>query len=294
MKYRSNVLERSATMLIYTFLITLALLCVAPLVHILAVSFSAAWAAEGGDVLFWPVDFTIQSYEFVFTKPQFLQSIGITLQRVILGVALSMLLTVMAAYPLSKEKSFFRFRTVYAWIFVFTILFSGGLIPWYMTIRATGLLDSIWALVLPGAVPVFNIIILLNFFRGLPKELEESAFVDGAQHWTILFKIFIPLSKPALATLTLFSVVGHWNSWFDGLILMNSPEHYPLSSYLQTVVIGRDFSQMTAQEVMRLSQISDRTFKSAQIFVGALPVLLLYPFLQKYFAKGIVLGSVKG
>ncbi|RAV20834.1 carbohydrate ABC transporter permease [Paenibacillus contaminans] len=294
MKYRSNLLERSATLLIYSCLIALALLCVAPLVHILAVSLSAAWAAEAGDVLFWPVDFTWQSYEFVFTKPQFLASIMVTFKRVLLGVSLSMILTVMAAYPLSKEKGAFRFRTLYAWIFVFTILFSGGLIPWYMTIRAVGLLDSIWALVLPGAVPVFNIIILLNFFRGLPRELEESAFVDGAQHWTILFKIFIPLSKPALATLTLFSVVGHWNSWFDGLILMNSPDHYPLSSYLQTVVIGRDLSQMTAQEVMRLSQISDRTFKSAQIFVGALPVLLLYPFLQKYFVKGIVLGSVKG
>ncbi|MBP1991043.1 carbohydrate ABC transporter permease [Paenibacillus eucommiae] len=294
MKYRSNVLERTATLLIYSCLILLSLLCIAPLIHILAVSFSSAWAAEAGDVSFWPVGFTLQSYEFVFHKPQFLNSLVVSLKRVVLGVTFSMVLTVMAAYPLSKEARAFRFRTVYAWVFVFTILFSGGLIPWYMTIRTIGLLDSIWALVLPGAVPVFNIILLLNFFRNLPKELEESAFVDGAQHWTILFKIFIPLSKPALATLTLFCVVGQWNSWFDGLILMNSPDNYPLSSYLQTVVIGRDLSQMTAQEVLRLSETSNRTFKAAQIFLGALPVLLLYPFLQKYFAKGIVLGSVKG
>ncbi|MBO9609058.1 MAG: carbohydrate ABC transporter permease [Paenibacillaceae bacterium] len=278
----------------YAALIALAVLCILPFIHIFAVSLSAAELADAGQVTFWPVKFTLQSYEYVIHKQQFLHSILISIERVALGVSLSMALTVMAAYPLSKEKGSFRFRTVYAWVFVFTILFHGGLIPWYLTIRAAGLLDSIWALVLPGAVPVFNIIILLNFFRGLPKELEEAAFVDGAQHGTILYRIFIPLSKPALATLTLFTIVGHWNAWFDGQILMNSPSHYPLSSYLQTVVIGRELNQLSPQEAMALSHISDRTSKAAQIFVSALPVLVVYPFLQKYFIKGIVLGSVKG
>ncbi len=220
--------------------------------------------------------------------------ISVTLERVALGTAINMLLTITIAYPLSKETKSFRMRTVYVWIFVFTILFAGGLVPWYMTIKYTGLLDSVWALVLPGAVPVFNVILLLNFFRGLPKELEESCFMDGAGHLRTLWSIYVPLSLPGLATVGLFTIVGHWNAWFDGLILMNKPEHYPLSSYLQTIIINFDFSQVKQEDIHKLSQISTRTSKAAQIIVGALPILLAYPFLQKYFVKGIVLGSVKG
>jgi len=281
-------------LLIYAFLIGLSLLCILPMIHVLAVSLSGSAPATAGEVTFWPIDFNWQSYQYVFGKVQFLKAMVVSVERLGLGVSISMLLTLLAAYPLSKEQAQFRFRTVYAWIFVFTILFYGGLIPWYMTIRNVGLIDTVWALVIPGAVPVFNIIILLNFFRGLPRELEEAAFVDGARHWTILFKLFVPMSMPAIATLTLFTIVGHWNAWFDGLILMNSPANYPLSSYLQTAVIGRELNQLTPQDAVLLSQISDRTTKSAQIFAGALPVLLVYPFLQRYFVKGIVLGSVKG
>ncbi|GBF74699.1 ABC transporter permease [Paenibacillus sp. 598K] len=259
----------------------------------MAVSFSESAAVAAGQVTFWPVDFTLKSYDFIVSRPEFLRSLGITLERVVLGTAINMLLTVMVAYPLSKEVKAFRLRTVYVWIFVFTILFSGGLVPWYMTIRYTGLLDSIWALVLPGAVPVFNVILLLNFFRGLPKELEESCFMDGAGHIRTLWSIYVPLSLPGLATVGLFTIVGHWNAWFDGLILMNKPEHYPLSSYLQTIIINFDFSQVKQEDIHKLSQISTRTSKAAQIIVGSLPILLVYPFLQKYFVKGIVLGSVK-
>ncbi len=179
---------------------------------------------------------------------------------------------------------------------MFTILFNGGLIPWYMTIKATGILDTIWALILPGAVQVFNCILLLNFFRGLPKGLEEAAFVDGANHVKILFRIFVPLSTPALATVALFTIVMHWNSWFDGMILMNSPDKYPLQSYLQTVVVKLNtssFASIDPVQAKLLNQISDRTVKAAQIFMATLPILLVYPFLQKYFMSGIVLGSVK-
>ena len=290
---RPGQLGRIITVLIYIFLIALAILCILPLIHVLAISLSGAPAAGAGKVTFWPVDFTMQSYKYVVGKVQFLTAIWISVKRVVLGVSIGMVLTILAAYPLSKEKTNFRLRTLYAWLFVFTILLNGGLIPWYITIRNVGLLDSIWALVIPTAVPVFNVVLLLNFFRNLPREIEEAAFVDGASHWTILFKIFIPLSMPALATLTLFSIVGHWNAWFDGLILMNDPKHYPLTSYLQTVVIGRELSQLTAQEAMSLTEISDKTNKSAQIFAASLPILMVYPFLQKHFIKGIVLGSVE-
>ncbi|MBW7453002.1 carbohydrate ABC transporter permease [Paenibacillus sepulcri] len=275
-------------------LIGLALLCFLPIIHILAVSLSSKGAATAGLVKLWPVQFTLSSYEYVLNKPQFLISMWVTVQRVVLGTSISMLLTLLVAYPLSKENHQFRFRTAFAWYFVFTTLFSGGLIPWYMTIRDTGLIDHIWALVIPGAVPVFNVILLLNFFRGLPRELEESCFMDGGNYWTSLWRIYAPLSLPAMATVTLFTIVGHWNSWFDGLILMNSPDNYPLSSYLQTVIVQENLSNMTADQAAAMADVSNRTFKAAQIFIGSLPILLVYPFLQRYFVKGIVLGSVKG
>ena len=151
-----------------------------------------------------------------------------------------------------------------------------------------------WALILPGAVPVYNVIILMNFFRQLPPEIEEAAIMDGASHLQVLFKIMVPLSLPSIATLTLFCVVNHWNSWFEGLLLMNNPANYPLQSYLQTVVVNRDMSLMSTSDILTLSMVSDRTSKAAQTFVAALPVLVIYPFLQKFFTKGIVLGGVKG
>ncbi|MEV5025548.1 carbohydrate ABC transporter permease [Paenibacillus sp. LPE1-1-1.1] len=275
------------------FLVSLSIICILPLVHVLALSFSNSSAAGAGLVKLWPVGFTTNSYEFILKKPAFLNSLVVTLERVFLGTFINMMITLLVAYPLSKETQTFRFRTLYAWLFVFTILFSGGLIPWYMTVKWTGIMDTIWALVLPGAVPVFNIILLLNFFRGLPKELEESSSIDGASHWTTLWRIYAPLSMPALATIGLFTIVGHWNAWFDGLILMKSHDNYPLSTYLQTILVSIDLTTVSGESMKDLSEVSDRTAKSAQIFLGALPILLVYPFLQKYFVKGIVLGSVK-
>jgi len=278
----------------YVFLTLLSILCLLPLIHVLAVSFSSSAAAAAGYVKLWPVDFTLESYKYVLGKDEFFQSIFMTLKRVSVGLVVNMFLTILVAYPLSKEVQKFRGRTIYAWVFVFTMLFNGGLIPVYMIVRYTGILDSVWALVLPQAVPIFNMILLLNFFRGLPKEIEEAAFMDGAGHWTTLWKIVVPLSMPAIATVTLFTMVFHWNSWFDGLIFMNSPKNYPLQSYLQTIVIQQNFSSASLESIAELQKISDRTFKSAQIFLGSLPILLVYPFLQKFFMKGIVLGSVKG
>lgn len=277
-----------------TFLILVALLCVLPLIHIIAVSFSSSTATAAGYVKLWPVDFTLESYKFTAGREGFWISMLNSIKRILLGTPLNLLLTIMVAYPLSKESKHFRFRLVYAWVFFMTMLFNGGLIPWYITLKELGLLDSIWALVLPGAVPVFSIVLLLNFFREVPKELEESAVIDGASQWTTLWRIYVPISKPAIATLALFSMVDHWNSWFDGLILMGDPSNYPLQSYIQTIVIQQNFTAVTREEILSLAQISDRTLKSSQIFLASLPIVAAYPFLQKYFVKGIVLGSVKG
>jgi putative aldouronate transport system permease protein len=279
----------------YTFLAVLSLICLLPLINVFSISLSSAAAIDAGKVTLWPVDFTMKAYEFVAKKDEFLISMGISGKRVLLGVAINMLLTVLTAYPLSKEAANLKFRTGYAWFFVTTMLFSGGLIPSYMVVRELQLLDSIWALVLPGALPVFNLILMLNFFRGLPKELSEAAYIDGAGHWQTLWRIYVPLSLPSIATVTLFAIVAHWNEWFHGLIYMNDPIHYPLASYLQTIVVRMDMSSLTDPSLLQmLALLNDRSVRAAQIFLGMLPVLCVYPFLQRYFMSGMTLGSVKG
>lgn len=294
MHYRESFSRRLFMVANVFILALLALACLLPMINVLAVSFSSASAAQGGYVTFWPVKFTLESYKYALGRPQLLTSMGVSIQRILLGGALNMLLTILAAYPLSKDNSKFRMRTAYSWFFVVTMLVSGGLIPTFMVISSLGMLDSIWALVIPGALPVFNLILLINFFRNVPVEMEEAAYMDGASHWKILWSIYVPVSTPALATLTLFVLVGHWNSWFDGLLYMNSPTHYPLQSYLQTVVVQRDTTALSMEEYKQMALLSDRTIKAAQVFMGAIPILMVYPFLQKYFVTGIVLGSVKG
>ena len=279
----------------YLFLTLMAFTCLLPMLNQLAISFSSSGAVAMGKVGIWPVEFTLKSYQYMAEKPLFFSSILISLQRLLLAVPLSMLVTILAAYPLSRQDSDFKARKVYIWYFVVPMLFSGGLIPTYMIVRYTGLIDSMGALVLPYLVNVFNVILMMNFFRSIPKELEEAALMDGAGHVRVLISIILPVSTPVLATIALFFIVNHWNSWFDGLIYMNSPEKYPLQTYLQTMVISRDLMVMESmRDVRNIPDISDRTGKAAQIFLAALPVLIVYPFLQKYFTTGIVMGSVKG
>lgn len=173
------------------------------------------------------------------------------------------------------------------------MLFNGGLIPTYLLVNKLNLTDTIWALTLPGAVTVFNLILMLNFYRHVPEELEDAAFMDGAGHWKILWKVYVPISIPAVATITLFCIVAHWNQWFDGLIYMNNAANYPLQSYLQTIVVEFNFQTMSATEAQRLAMLNDRSVKAAQMIVATIPILLVYPFVQKYFVSGIKLGSVK-
>ncbi|MFD0712125.1 carbohydrate ABC transporter permease [Paenibacillus sp. GCM10027626] len=291
MKEYTSPLRRLFLGFNYTFLLLTGLLCLLPFVHVLAQSFSSAVSIAANEVTFWPVDFTTASYNLIFQESKLLTAMGISVQRVVLGVAVNMLLTVLLAFPLAKEDHRFRGRTIYAWMLVFAMIFSGGLIPLYLTVNNLGLMDTIWALILPGAVPIYNVVLMLNFFRSLPKELAESAYIDGASHWGTLFRIYVPLSLPSIATLTLFSIVAHWNSWFDGIIFMNDPVNYPLSSYLQTVIIPVDITAINSIEDLHF--VSDRSLKDAQIIVGALPILAIYPFLQRFFVKGIILGAVK-
>nr|WP_272907780.1 carbohydrate ABC transporter permease [Paenibacillus xylanexedens] len=274
------------------FIAAVSILCILPLVHILAVSFSGKAAASANLVTLWPIDFTVDAYTKTFGNSNFLSALWISVQRTVLGTLLSMTLVFLTAYPLSKESLHFKGRSLYAWFFIFTMLFSGGLIPSYILIQKLGLMNTMWALILPGAVAVWNLILMMNFFRNVPKELEEAAFIDGANHITTLFKIYLPVSMPAIATISLFTMVGQWNSWFDGLIYMNDASKYPLATLMQTIIVQQDFSNMNV-DATQLQNMSQRTVNAAQIFIGALPILLVYPFLQRFFVKGIVLGAVK-
>lgn len=278
----------------YIFLTASAAICLLPIINLLALSFSSASAAAAGYVKLWPVDFTLDSYKFVAAKMEFWVSFGITLKRIALALPLTLFIIVITAYPMSKDRRVMPGRNFYTWFFIFPMLFGGGLIPWYLTVRKLGLTNNIWGLVVPGLVPVFSIILLMNFFKNLPKEIEDAAFIDGAGPLVALFKIYIPLSMPSLATITLFIIVGHWNSWFDGIILMDSTRMYPLQSYIQTLLVQVDPRNINERTLALVKTVSNRTFKAAQIFVATVPVLIAYPFLQKYFTKGIVLGSVKG
>ncbi len=283
----------------YIVLTIVSLMCILPFINLLAISFSDKTAVAANAVSFWPVGFNTAAYEFILGNDQFLRALWISVQRTVLGVLVNIILIILTAYPLSKSTQDFRLRNVFSWFFVVTILFSGGLIPTYMVVKYTGLMDTIWALVLPGAVQVFNMLVVMNYMRSLPKELEEAAYIDGAGHFQTLFNVILPVCTPTLATVTLFSFVGHWNSWYDGMIYMNTVDKYPLQTYLQTIVINpeaffRNATNISAELGNFLNLVSARTTNAAQLFLATIPILCVYPFLQKYFTTGLVMGSVKG
>jgi len=278
------------------FLGIISLTCILPFVHILAVSFSSSAAVSGGEVSLWPVDFTLYSYEFALKGGKFFRALLVSLERVALGLLVNVGLMVITAYPLSKTKEKVAGRNIYMTYLIITMLFSGGLIPTYIVVSRMGLMNSIWALILPGALPVYNMIILMNFLRGVPAELEEAAFIDGANPITTLIRVILPIMKPAIATVSLFCIVWHWNDWFSGMIYIENPSRYPLQTYLQTLL--RNFDEMMRKSgsdyTTLLSMMNASTGRAAQLFLGALPVMLIYPVLQKYFTTGLILGSVKG
>lgn len=277
-------------------ILLMAVFCLLPIINLLAFSFSSSKAIIDNEVTLFPVQFTTQAYSYVLQNSKFWQSVSVSFLRVGIGVPVNVILTILVAYPLSKSAQQFPARKYYVAFMLFVMLFNGGLMPSYFIVAKTKLIDTIWALILPGAVPVFNCIVLLNFFRGLPGELEESAKLDGARQGTIMTKIFLPLSKPAIATITLFSLINHWNAYFDGLIYSNHTQNYPLQSYLQTLVVSTTdlIKNGDMEALMKLASVNDVNLRAAQIFISIIPLMVIYPLLQKYFTTGLVLGSVKG
>lgn len=270
--------------------------CIVPILNIFAYSFSSSQAIIENRVFLWPEEFTLKAYEFVLGNARFWTAMWVTMKRVALGVILNVVMITLVAYPLSKSEKKFPARKFYVAFMLCVMLFNGGMMPTYFIVAKTGLIDTIGALLLPGAVPIFNCIVLMNFFRGVPEELEESAVLDGANPFQILTRIFLPISKPSIATVTLFSLVTHWNSWFDGLLYSNHTENYPLQSYLQTLVVSttQALENMNVDTMLDMLNINETNMQSAQIFISIIPLMLIYPFLQKYFTTGLTLGSVKG
>lgn len=275
-------------------LLLITLLCIYPVWYMLVVSFSDKAAVAAGQVFFWPKEFTLSAYTMILEDAQFFKSFSISVTRVLLGAITTFVVVVLMAYPLSKTAKDFRPRNIIMWTLIFAMLFNGGLIPWYMTMKSLGMTNNIWGLVLGGGLPVFNVILVMNFFRNLPKELEESAIMDGAGPWRILFQIILPLSKPVLATVLVFTIVYHWNEFFQALVLMTKNDNYPLQTYIRQVTVIADASKLDAESAKRLTNTSNQTLNAAKIFISMIPLLIIYPFFQKYFIKGITLGSVKG
>ncbi|HBU85193.1 carbohydrate ABC transporter permease [Paenibacillus sp. UMB7766-LJ446] len=275
-----------------SFIILFVIFCLAPFLHTIAISLSSNRAITSGEVTIFPKEINWDAYIQVFSDQSMLYSLGFTTVLTVVTTVLCMLFTLAAAYPLTKKK--LKGRKLFMYVIIITMFFSGGMIPEYLLIRDLNLLNSVWALILPGLVSPFNLIILISFFRGIPESLEESAEIDGSSHVHTLFKIILPLSMPVLATLALFYAVGRWNGFQDSLLYINDPQLYPLQLKLFQMVQNNMVSELTLMEGANRAPLTPESLKAATVVFATVPILLVYPWLQKYFVSGAMLGAVKG
>jgi len=280
----------------YIIVIALALLCLLPIWNMICISFSSGTMVAANNVTFLPREFTLEAYSVMLEDDLFWNAFGVSLLRVALSLVINLVMIVLVAYPLSKTKREFGGRNFVMGFLVFAMLFSGGMIPTYLIFKDLGLLNTVWALVLPAAVPISNTIMTMNFISGLPDSLEEAAVLDGANPLQVLTKIIIPCSKPSMATMALFSIVGNWNEFYHGLIYMTKSENYPLMTYIHSLQIDVSSlisEDMTAEALKKLNDLSGKNLNAAKVVVATVPLMLIYPFLQKYLIHGIVMGAVK-
>lgn len=276
-----------------TLLIVLALSCLYPFLNMFAISLSTNEAVMTGNVSIWPQGFNIEAYSRILKEAQFWTGYKNTLIYTVVGTLVSLGMTIICAYPLSRKNLVGR---KYILLFmIFTMYFGGGLIPSYLLIKNLGMMNTLAAIVLPGAISVYNMLIMKTFFQGIPESLIEAAQIDGMGHWGILCKIVLPLSKPILATMTLFYAVGYWNDWFTPLIYMNSNSKYPVTLFLRDIVMGVTLQAQSGQAIDATSatNVMAQTMQSATVMLVTIPILCIYPFVQKHFVKGVMLGSVK-
>ncbi|MGE0911220.1 carbohydrate ABC transporter permease [Bacillus atrophaeus] len=283
---------RMFTIFNYTFLLTFALICVLPFIHVIASSFATVEEVVSKKFILIPSTFSLDAYRYIFSTDIIYKSLLISVFVTFIGTAVSMFLSSLMAYGLSRRD--LKGRQTLMFLVVFTMLFSGGMIPTFIVVKTLGLLDSYWALILPTAINAFNLIILKNFFQNIPASLEESAKMDGCNDLGIFFKIVLPLSLPAIATISLFYAVTYWNTYMTAILYLNDSAKWPIQVLLRQIVIVSSGIQGDMSEMGAASPPPEQTIKMAVIVVATIPVLLVYPFIQKHFAKGALLGSVKG
>lgn len=264
-----------------------------PFILIISLSISDPEAVLRGEVTFLPKGFSGRAYEKMITTPNFIKSYGNTILYATVGTIITLALTALTAFPLSVTK--FRSKKFLNVYYMITMFFYGGMIPTFLVVRGLGIIDTLWAMVLPGALTAYNIMIFRSFFQGIPESLHESAYIDGANDWRVLFSIILPLSKPVIATIALFTIVRHWNSFFNALLYLNTPDKYPLQMILRNILTGAEQLNKDSGAFETLAQSSvTESLKDASIIITTLPVICIYPFIQRYFVKGVMIGSVKG
>lgn len=293
-KIKTSAGDRFYYTIIYILLISLALIVLYPLVYIVSASFSSPNAVSSGKVLLFPVDFSLEGYKAVFKYDDVFIGYRNTIIYTVFGTLLNVAMTMIAAYPLSrKEMPGNKMITV---LFTFTMLFSGGLIPKYLVMQSLGLLDNPLSMILPGAISVTNLIIARTFIKGIPNDLSEAAMLDGCSDAKYFFKIVLPLSKAVMAVLFMYYAVGHWNAYFNAFLYLSNKDLYPLQVFLREILVMNQISadMIADPDSMVIVQGLSDLLKYSLIVVATAPILCIYPFIQKYFVKGVMIGSLKG
>lgn len=291
-KVRDSLTDRMFMIVIGILLLTITAIVLVPLIYVVASSFSSPQAVISGQVSLWPVDFTTRGYVTALSNPRVLVGFLNTIMYTAGGTAISVTMTVLIAYPLSRPD--LPGRGIILGLLIFTMLFQGGLIPTFLVVKSLGMLNTPWALLIPNAIGVWQVLIAITYFREtIPSELYQAARIDGATDQQILTKIVLPLSKPMLAVIALMYAIGQWNSYFDALIYIRSPELFPLQLVLREILILNQISGSDVLQAVERQQLA-QLLKFSLVVVSTVPILLLYPFVAKYFTKGMLVGSVKG
>lgn len=293
-----SISSKVLDVIIYVTLILLLIVTLYPIIYIFSVSVSSTTAYESGRVFFLPVEFNLEAYKVIIKAGTIPRSFVNSVIYTVVYTAVSLLFTTTMAYPLSRSKDRVAFKGFFSKLVIFTMFFNAGIIPNYLVVKGLGLMDSMWALILPTAISTYNLVVMRSFFEGIPIDLEEAAFIDGANEITIFWKIMLPLSKAALATVGLFYGVSMWNQWFNAMLYLQSGTKFPLQLIIRQIIMQ---NQMAAELAAMgdTSMMTDQTtnsvsLKYATLFLSILPMLAVYPFIQKYFVKGVMVGSVKG
>ncbi|MFK7696022.1 carbohydrate ABC transporter permease [Paenibacillus sp. HJGM_3] len=284
-------LDRLADGIIILVLALFAIAMFIPFLYIFSVSFTSMEEYLRRTFILWPERWVTSAYSYILANNKFVKSVGVTAYITVLGTLLNLAFTSTMAYGLSRR---FYGQKLFLFMVLFTFLFSAGIIPTYLIVKATGLLNTVWALIIPVLISPWNLIVFSQFFKSIPEELNEAALIDGANPFTVFWRIILPLSKPALATFGLFYAVSHWNAYFSGILYLSNPKLWPIQVLLRQIVVVNDTSSLSVTEQVLTDPPPAETIQMAAILLATVPILIVYPFLQKHFAKGVMIGSVKG